>query len=63
MKGSYILLIKQDENSNICIGSLGNIEFTSGYYAYIGSALNGISQRVNRHLRSNKKLHWHKIKI
>ena len=59
MKGSYILLIKLDEDKNIQIGKLGNIPFKKGYYAYVGSALNGLEQRINRHLRQEKKLHWH----
>jgi len=59
MKGSYILLIKLEEDKNIRIGKLGSIFFKKGYYAYIGSALNGINQRVNRHLKKNKKMHWH----
>jgi len=26
---------------------------------YVGSALNGLEQRIQRHLRENKKTHWH----
>lgn len=59
MKGSYILLIKLDKDKNIKIGKLGNIFFKKGYYAYVGSALNGLEQRINRHLRQEKKFHWH----
>ena len=59
MKGSYILLIKLDEDKDIQIGKLGNIPFKKGYYAYVGSALNGLEQRINRHLRQEKKKHWH----
>ena len=59
MKGSYILLIEIKENKSIQIGKLGNINFKKGFYAYIGSALNGLEQRINRHLRNDKKKHWH----
>ena len=59
MKGSYILLMELDEDKNIKIGKLGNIFFKNGYYVYVGSALNGLENRINRHLRSDKKLHWH----
>lgn len=59
MKGSYILQINLSENKNIKIGSLGNIFFKKGNYYYVGSALNGLEQRINRHLRSDKKMHWH----
>ena len=59
MRGSYILEIGLKEDKNVQIGKLGNIFFKKGSYLYVGSALNGIEQRVNRHLRENKKLHWH----
>ena len=41
------------------MGSLGNIEFKSGYYAYVGSALGGLKQRLKRHLKKDKKKRWH----
>ena len=59
MKGSYILLMELDKDSTIKVGKLGKIHFKKGFYAYVGSALNGLEQRIERHKRSNKKLHWH----
>ena len=59
MKGSYILLIKLNKDKEIQIGKLGKIFFKKGYYAYIGSALNSLEKRIQRHLRSEKKIHWH----
>ncbi|MFC1864388.1 DUF123 domain-containing protein [Chloroflexota bacterium] len=59
MKGSYILLIKLPEEETISTGSLQSIHFHRGYYAYVGSAMNGFKARLNRHLKKNKKLHWH----
>ena len=59
MKGSYILLIKLPEQQTITIGSLNAIDFPRGYYAYVGSALGGLKSRLNRHLKGNKKPHWH----
>jgi Uri superfamily endonuclease len=59
MKGSYVLLMKLDKNRKICIGKLGGISFNKGFYVYVGSALNGLGQRIRRHLRSDKKMHWH----
>jgi Uri superfamily endonuclease len=60
MKGSYILIIKLDKDKTIQIGKKQQkIFFKKGYYAYIGSAMNGLEQRINRHLRKNKKFHWH----
>ena len=59
MKGSYILVIELKENKRIQVGKLGNISFKKGFYVYVGSALNSLEQRISRHLRSNKKMHWH----
>ena len=59
MKGSYLLIIKLDKDSIIRIGKLGEIKFNKGLYVYVGSALNGLEQRIQRHLRDNKKIHWH----
>lgn len=59
MKGSYILLMELKKNKTIPIGKLGNINFKKGFYAYIGSALNGLEQRINRHLKKDKKNYWH----
>ena len=57
--GAYVLLIHLENPKSIEVGRLGTIDFPAGWYAYIGSALNGIAARVNRHLRHCKKLHWH----
>ena len=59
MQGTYTLLIELSQNRNILIGKIVNCSFKAGYYAYVGSALNGLEQRIRRHLRLNKKLHWH----
>lgn len=58
-KGSYCLVIELNEDSNIEVGSLGNINFKKGYYVYVGSALNSLEPRLRRHLSHDKKLHWH----
>lgn len=57
--GSYILIIYNRENQKIKIGNLGNMEFRKGYYCYIGSALQFLSKRIERHKRKIKTLHWH----
>ncbi len=61
MKGSYILIIRLNEDRRIRIGSLGEIDFKKGYYCYVGSAYGpgGIEARVKRHLRTEKKMRWH----
>jgi len=59
MKGVYVLILRLDRPQKLNIGKLGLLTFQSGYYAYVGSALNSLEKRIDRHLRKNKKLHWH----
>ena len=59
VKGSYVLIIELADEQPIAVGSLGSVNFSSGYYAYVGSALSGIIPRLERHLRKEKKIHWH----
>jgi len=59
MKGSYVLLIQLPKEQTITIGSLKALHFPGGYYAYVGSAMGGFKARISRHLKSNKKRHWH----
>jgi Uri superfamily endonuclease len=58
-KGSYILLLELPEPKTIMVGKQGEIKFENGYYAYVGSALNGLKARISRHLRAEKRLFWH----
>ncbi len=57
--GSYALVLRLPSRRKIMIGKLGVFEFPRGYYIYFGSALGGLQARVDRHLRQEKKLHWH----
>jgi len=59
VKGSYVILIRLPKAETITIGSLSDVYFPRGYYAYVGSALGGVKSRLNRHLKQSKKLHWH----
>ena len=59
MKGSYVLLVKLLEERTIRTGSLNAVKFPRGYYAYVGSAMNGFKSRLSHHLKRDKKLHWH----
>jgi len=58
-KGTYVLLIELPKSMNIQVGKLGRIKFPAGFYAYVGSALNGLEARIARHLRTEKKPYWH----
>jgi Uri superfamily endonuclease len=57
--GVYCLMINLKEKSTIKIGKKGKTIFEKGCYVYVGSALNSLKARINRHLKQEKKLHWH----
>jgi Uri superfamily endonuclease len=59
--GSYLLLLALAEPVCLEIGRLGRRTFRPGRYVYLGSALGpgGVAARLNRHLRANKRTHWH----
>jgi len=60
-KGIYVLIIRCDKEQSIEVGALGKVSFKPGFYAYIGSAMNGLEGRIKRHLSppGKKKRHWH----
>jgi Uri superfamily endonuclease len=51
--------MKLSKHETIVIGKLGQIIFSPGWYAYVGSAMNNIEKRVKRHLSDKKRYHWH----
>ena len=53
------MLIELLEDSEIQIGKLGRIGFQEGFYAYVGSAMNNLEKRIERHIRKEKRLFWH----
>lgn len=59
MNGAYVLLIHLNAGRDIVIGRMGPVHFRKGFYAYVGSALNGLDSRIMRHLRAEKTMHWH----
>jgi len=58
-KGSYVLVLHFAETKCLTVGKLGTFAFPTGLYLYFGSALNGLAGRIRRHLRQDKKVHWH----
>jgi sugar fermentation stimulation protein A len=58
-KGVYLLLLYLRNRECLVVGRLGEISFAAGYYAYLGSAMGGFRARLCRHLRKEKKPHWH----
>jgi sugar fermentation stimulation protein A len=57
--GSYMLVLKLDDDKEITIGKLGSIFFKKGFYIYIGSAMKDLNARIERHKRKRKNLFWH----
>ncbi|MCD6487845.1 MAG: GIY-YIG nuclease family protein [Desulfurococcales archaeon] len=60
-KGVYALILVNTIKQYIRVGSLGIRLFKPGIYIYVGSALGpgGLLKRISRHLRREKKKHWH----
>ena len=58
-RGTYVLLVHVPYDLALTTGELGRVDFKTGYYAYVGSALRGLEARVGRHLREQKKIYWH----
>jgi Uri superfamily endonuclease len=59
MKGAYLLVLELRNDASIQVGKHGVVDFQKGWYVYVGSALNGLEQRIQRHLQKQKKIHWH----
>ena len=57
--GAYGLLIEFRRDMTIPTGRLGAREYRRGWYVYVGSALRGISGRLQHHLRRRKRARWH----
>jgi len=61
-KGTYLLEMNNlSENLDIKIGNAGILKLERGFYYYIGSAYGpgNLRARLARHLRKEKKKHWH----
>ena len=57
-KGIYCLLLHLEYECNIKIRTK-RVAFPKGYYCYVGSALNNLQKRIERHKRKDKKKYWH----
>lgn len=55
MKGAYLLIIELDRE--ITIKNRWNLK--AGLYVYVGSAMSGLIQRISRHMKKDKREHWH----
>ena len=63
VKGTYCLCIQNHQDKKIKIGALDEIMFEKGNYMYIGSAMNSLLPRLERHLKVSRGehniTHWH----
>jgi Uri superfamily endonuclease len=59
--GASALVIRLNREFDGPVGALGTIHLAAGCYVYLGSAYGpgGIAARVRRHLRADKRMHWH----
>lgn len=58
-KGTYVLVIRLAKNQKIKPGKLPESLYRKGIYLYVGRARTGLQARIERHLRRQKKMHWH----
>jgi len=61
MHGTYLLILHVSQIPRLQIGRLGYYDIPGRTYTYVGSALGpgGLAARVGRHLRRQKRPHWH----
>lgn len=58
MRGSYCLVVYLRRGTTIHFGKNSTF-FPRGWYVYVGSAMNGLEKRIQRHLSPQKKMRWH----
>lgn len=58
-RGAYVVILHLPASVRVDVGALSTVEFPRGYYLYVGSAARNLSQRIDRHRRVRKRLHWH----
>ncbi len=60
-KGAYILALELSEPTELTSKKLAGLVLEPGWYLYAGSAKGpgGLRARLQRHLQTEKKMHWH----
>ncbi len=58
-QGIYILEIFAEKSFKVNSQKFHSKIFNDGYYYYVGSAQKNLKSRIDRHLKREKKLHWH----
>jgi Uri superfamily endonuclease len=60
LKGVYVIIASLPQPAIIQPGDRRKMfRLDRAFYAYVGSALNGLEARIARHLSASKKHHWH----
>ena len=54
-RGSYLFIVRLNEDRRIAVGGLGVVKFKKGFYCYVGSAKENLGARLERHKRLRKK--------
>jgi len=57
-KGTYLLFLKVERDTFVKSKSK-EWYIKAGLYVYVGSAFNNLEKRIERHLKKEKKKHWH----
>lgn len=59
--GTYVFILQSNSSETIKVGRWGKLVLRPGFYVYVGSAFGpgGVQARVSRHLRTDKRKHWH----
>ena len=58
-KGTYLLFLVFRRPCSVTAGALGMLDIPPGEYCYVGSAMNGLDERLERHLSREKRIRWH----
>jgi sugar fermentation stimulation protein A len=59
-RGGYVLILNVEADCTLPIGHRQEpVFFKKGFYLYVGSAMANLTSRVERHLRTRKRFHWH----
>ena len=59
LKGAYLLMVETADSVSITLPGSGRMTIPPGTYLYVGSAMGGLAGRLRRHLRGERKRHWH----
>ncbi len=57
--GCYQLIMHLSEDSRFDIGRRKKLPFPAGFYVYTGSHQKSLDKRLARHVKRQKKMHWH----